>query len=151
MKTIEEIKQHLKEVGYTKSALKNIRFYLLGQDIIDNVDEIAFNVPRGQNHFEDFLMWFKTDEEDDEDYNVLDTVLEFVNGKHKVLIHVVEILDALDELGFQIYHPDFDHLLNDDFEEEYEEEEDDDYVPAEHDSESLIRELKRRGYNVTKK
>jgi hypothetical protein len=55
---LKKIKEHLKEVGYTKSAQKNIRFFLLGKGLIDALDEITVVDSRGIHSFEDFHTWF---------------------------------------------------------------------------------------------
>lgn len=62
MKTLEEVKKHLHEVGYTTNSACLIRGFLIGAEIAMLSDELVFK--SGLNKFTDFLEWYVEDEEE---------------------------------------------------------------------------------------
>ena len=62
MKTLEEVKKHLYEVGYTTKSACLIRSFLIGAEIAMLSDELVFK--SGLNKFTDFLEWYVEDEEE---------------------------------------------------------------------------------------
>lgn len=79
MKTLEEIKEHLSEVGYNKQAMLQIEAFLLGGGMITQNEELDFI--KGKGDFEDFMEWYTTDEN-----------WEFEKGAY---IHVEDGMDVL--------------------------------------------------------
>jgi hypothetical protein len=90
-KSLEQIKDHLEEVGYTKSALKNIRFYLLGKGLIEDVSEID-DFTRGQHEFQEFLDWFKSDTPEK---SLFDDVITIEKDGNSIDITIGELVDIL--------------------------------------------------------
>lgn len=66
MKTLEEIKEHLSEVGYTTNAMLQIEGFLIGGEHIAPNEEITFK--RGEKDFEYFMEWFLDNKTIDEEY-----------------------------------------------------------------------------------
>lgn len=86
MKTLEEIKEHLSEVGYNKQAMLQIEAFLLGGGMIRPNEELEFI--KGKGDFEDFMEWYVNDEEEDSKFD--DD--EFTKGD---FIHVEDGIDVL--------------------------------------------------------
>lgn len=58
MKTKEQVLKHLKEVGYSKRAINKIMGFLIGKDMKAVDEQITYK--KGENTFEDFMIWFDT-------------------------------------------------------------------------------------------
>ena len=56
MKTLEEVKKHIHEVGYTDTAQLRIAGFLVGVGVKDEHEIIVFR--NGVNEFSTFLHWF---------------------------------------------------------------------------------------------
>lgn len=57
MKTLEEVKGHIYEVGYTEKAIERICGFLIGKELKRENELLRFC--KGENEFSDFLNWFK--------------------------------------------------------------------------------------------
>ncbi len=66
MKTLEEIKEHLSEVGYTTKAMLQIESFLIAVEYFTRNEEYTFK--RGEKGFEDFMAWLLDNESVDEEY-----------------------------------------------------------------------------------
>lgn len=56
MRTLEEVKKHIHEVGYTDTAQLRIAEFLVGVGVKDEHEIIVFR--NGVNEFSTFLHWF---------------------------------------------------------------------------------------------
>lgn len=107
MKTLEEVKEHLSEVGYNRQAMMQIEAFLLGGGMITPNEELDFM--KGKGDFEDFMEWYVYDDEEElveeeyekgdyihvqDDMNVL-CVSDVINGKfvgtNGTMVHQYEL------------------------------------------------------------
>lgn len=101
---LELIKKHIKEVGYTKSAQKNIRFYLLGCGELYTVDELSIVDGRGEHSFEDFYLWYNNDGELDLSERVV--AIEDIQSKNLAYVPIGNLVGLLESYGITCIYPD---------------------------------------------
>lgn len=64
MKTIEEVKSHIRNVGYSDGARERICGYLVAKGLKDIKEKLSFKL--GVRTFEDFVLWFDSEKEEHE-------------------------------------------------------------------------------------
>lgn len=63
MKTLEEVNNHLLEVGYTHKALDRIVSFLIGAELLE-ADDYEIECIDGNHDFLDFINWFKSEKQE---------------------------------------------------------------------------------------
>ena len=61
MKTLEEVKAHVDQVGYNQLAIQKIEGFLLGNGLLGEEFEMEYMI--GERTFDDFRTWFNMEEE----------------------------------------------------------------------------------------
>ena len=64
MKTKEQVFAHLKSCGYKKSEISKIMGFLIGAGVKDEAEVFAHKI--GDGTFEDFYVWFTSEQEEAE-------------------------------------------------------------------------------------